>query len=133
VARYNPNVVTGTESWLKVDISNAEFLRADFTTFRKCRSARVGGVFISVKNIIASTKLCVVDDFEFIAVEVKGMDARYTWEIIGIYRAQNKDILTIEKLAGRNLATRILTMRNINGGDWNLPQADWKGNAEKAS
>jgi hypothetical protein len=31
--------------------------------------------------------LWVDDDFEMIAVEVKGMDKTYTWEIIGIYRA----------------------------------------------
>jgi hypothetical protein len=30
----------------------------------------------------------VDDDFEMITVEVKGMDPKYTWEIIGIYRAQ---------------------------------------------
>ena len=45
---YNPVVVvTGTESWLKEDISKV--FRADFTTFRRDRSARGGGVFIFVK------------------------------------------------------------------------------------
>jgi hypothetical protein len=52
---YNPVVVIGTESWLKENISIAEVFRADFTTFRRDRSARVGEVFICVKNIIAST------------------------------------------------------------------------------
>jgi hypothetical protein len=36
-----------------------------------------------------------------IAVEVKGMDRKYTWEIIGIYRAANEDMLAIETLAAR--------------------------------
>ena len=40
---YNPDVVIGTESWLKEDINNAEVFRADFTTFRRDRSARGGG------------------------------------------------------------------------------------------
>jgi len=84
VARYNPNVVTGTESWLKEDISNAEIFRADFTTFRKGRSARGGGVFISVKNIIAYTELWVVDDFEVIAVEVERIDPKYTGVLISL-------------------------------------------------
>ena len=79
---YNPDVVIGTESWLKEDISNAEDFRADFTTFRRDRSARGGGFFICVKNIIASTELWVDEDFEMIAVEVKGMDPKYTWGII---------------------------------------------------
>ena len=59
------------ESWLKEDISNAEVFRADFTTFRRDSSARGGGVFIFVKNIIVCTELKVDDDFEMIVVEVK--------------------------------------------------------------
>jgi len=70
-------------------ISNVKAFGADFTTFRRDRSARDGGVFICVKNIIASTEVWVDDDFEMIAVEVKGMNPKYTREIIGIYRAAN--------------------------------------------
>jgi len=54
-------------------------------------------------------------------------------EIIGIYRAPNEDMLAIERLAARILPTRNLTKRSIIGGDLNLPQADWKGGAEKAN
>jgi hypothetical protein len=36
---YKPDVVTGTELWLKEDINNAEVFRADFATFRRDRSA----------------------------------------------------------------------------------------------
>jgi hypothetical protein len=32
---YIPDVVIGTESWLKEGIGNAEVFREDFTTFRK--------------------------------------------------------------------------------------------------
>ena len=42
VDTYSPDVVIGTESWLKEDIGNAEVFRADFTTFRRDRSARGG-------------------------------------------------------------------------------------------
>jgi len=96
---YNPDVVIGTESWLKEDISNTEVFRADYTTFRRDRSAHCGEVFIFVKNIIASMELWVDDDFEMITVKVKGMDLKYTWEIIGIYRGPNEDMLVIERLA----------------------------------
>ena len=41
VDAYNPDVVIGTESWLKEDTENAEFFRDDFTTFRRDRSALV--------------------------------------------------------------------------------------------
>jgi hypothetical protein len=71
--------------------------------------------------------------FEIIAVEVKGIDPIYTWEIIGIYRVPNENMFTIERLATRNLPTRNLTKRKVTGGDLNLPQADWEVDAEKAS
>ena len=50
---------------------------------------------------------------------------------LGIYRAPNEGMLAIERLTARSLPTRNLTKRSIIGGDLNLPQADWKGNAEK--
>ena len=73
------------------------------------------------------------DDFEMITVEVKGMDPKCAWEMIGICRAPNEDMLAIERLAARALPTRNLTMRSVIGSDLNFPQADWKVDAEKAS
>ena len=43
VDTYSPDVVIGTESWLKEDIGNAEVFRADFTTFRRDMSVHGGG------------------------------------------------------------------------------------------
>jgi len=40
---YNPDIIIGTESWLREDIGNAELFRADCTTFRRDRQARGGG------------------------------------------------------------------------------------------
>jgi len=82
-------------------------------------SARGRG-FICFKNFIPCTELWE-DDFEMIAVEVKGMDPKYTWESIGIYRAPDEDMLAIERLATRTLPTRNLTKRSIIGGDANFP------------
>jgi hypothetical protein len=39
--------------------------------------------------------LWVDEDFEMIAVEVKGTDPRHSWEIISIYRAPNEDVSEI--------------------------------------
>jgi hypothetical protein len=49
----------------------------------------VVGVFMCVKNIIAFKQVCLDVDFEMIALEVKGMVANCTWEIIGIYKIAN--------------------------------------------
>ena len=132
VDTYNPDVVTGTESWLKENIQKLKFSGL-ILQLSEGIGLPVVVVFLSVfKDIIASTELRVDDDFEIIAVEVKGMDPKYTREIIGIYRAPNENMLAIERLAARTLPTRNLTKRSIIGGDFNLPQADWKGDAEKA-
>ena len=92
-----------------------------------------GGVFICVKNVIESTELWVDEDVEMIAVEVKGVDPKYKWEIIGIYRSPNEDMSVLERLAACTILPRNVTKRSIIGGDLNLPRAEWKGDAEKTS
>jgi hypothetical protein len=98
---YNPDVVIGTESWLSDEINNVEVFRDDYVTFRRNWSTRVGGVLICVKNDIDCRKLWTGEDFEMIAVEVKGRDPKFTWEIVGIYRAPNEDVRVIERLVAR--------------------------------
>jgi hypothetical protein len=56
-------------------------------------------VFICVTIYIDCRELWTDDDFEMIAVEVKGRDPKLTWEIIGIYRVPNEDMQVIERLA----------------------------------
>ena len=127
VDTYNPDIIIGTESWLREDIGNTEIFRADFTTFRRDRHTRGGGVFICVKNTLTCSELWVDDDFEIIAVEVKGRDSKDTWEVIGIYRAPNEDVRVIERLADRTGFLSNSMKQSIIGGDLNLPQVDWKG------
>jgi len=133
VDTYNPDIVIGTESWLREEIGNAEIFRADFTTFRRDRHARGVGVYICIKNNIACSELWVDDEFEMIAVEVKGSDPKCTWEIVGIYRAPKEDVWVIKRLAARTGFLGNSMKRSIIGGDLNLPQVDWKGPAEGTS
>jgi hypothetical protein len=77
--------------------------------------------------------LWVDEDVEMIAIEVKGSDPKYSWEIIGVYRAPNEDMFLLQKLAALTLLTRNVAKRSIIGGDLNLPQADWNGDAVKMS
>jgi hypothetical protein len=127
---YNPDVTTGTESWLREEISNAEVFGDDYTSFRRDSNTRGGGVFICVKNYIACVELWVDEDFEMTAVEVTGRDPQFKWQIVGVYRAPNEDMRVIKKLAARTDYLRNSTTRSIIGGDLNLPYADWNGKAE---
>ena len=46
VDTYNPDIIIGMESWLREEIENTEIFRTDFTTFRRDRHERDGGVFV---------------------------------------------------------------------------------------
>ena len=47
-------------------------------------------MFVCVKNYIDCRELWTYEYFQMIAVEVKGRDTKFTWEIVGIYRAPNE-------------------------------------------
>jgi hypothetical protein len=77
------------------------------------------GIFICVTNVIVSTEVWVDADFEMIAIDVQGMDAKYTWEIISIYKDPNDDMMGIERSADRTLLTGNLKKRYFIGCDLN--------------
>ena len=81
-------------------------------------------MFICVKNNIDCSELWVDDDFEIIAVEVKGTDPKYTWEIVGIYKTPNEDIWVIERLAAQTGFLGKSMKCSITGGDLNLLNVD---------
>ena len=85
-------MIIGTASCLREEINNAAVFRDNYTTFRRDRFTRGGGVFICVKNYIDCRELWADEDFEMIAIEVKGRDTKFTWEIVIIYRALNEDM-----------------------------------------
>jgi len=74
-------------------------------------------VFICIKINIACSELWVDDKFEMIATEVKGSDHKWTWEVVGIYRAPNEDIRVIERLAARTGFLGNSMKRSIIEGD----------------
>jgi hypothetical protein len=125
---YNPDVI-GMESLLREEINNAKVFKDNYITFRRDRYSRGGGVFICVKSYINCREVWVDEDFEMIAVEIKGRNPKFTWEVVGIYRAPNEDMSVVKTLAARTGSTGNCTKRSIIEGDLNLPFIDWKGNA----
>ena len=86
-------------------------------------------MLICIKNYIDCRVLWTDEVFEMIAVEVKGGNPKFAWEVVGVYRAPNEDMRVIERLAARTGFPGNSTKRSIIGGDLNLPYADWNGNA----
>jgi hypothetical protein len=60
-----------------------------------------------------------------LAVEVKRRNQKFTWEILGMYRAPNEDMRVLERLVARTGGTSNTAKRSIIGGDLNLSQVDW--------
>jgi hypothetical protein len=56
------------------------------------------------------------------------MDAKYAYEIVGIYSALNEGVRVIERLATRTDFLGKSKKRSIIGGDLNLLYVDRKGN-----
>ena len=53
--------------------------------------------------------------FEMIAVEVKGGNPKFSWEMVGVYRAPNEYMRAIERLTARTGFTGYSTKRSIIG------------------
>jgi len=117
----------GTKSWLSEEINNAKVFRDDYITFTKERCSQGGGAFICVKNYIDCRVLWTDEGFEMTAVEVKGGNPKFAWEVVGVYRAPNEDMQVIERLAAWTGYPGNSTKRSTIEGD--LPYADWNGNA----
>ena len=83
-------------------------------------------MFICVKNYIDCRELWADQDFKMIAIEVR--DPKFTWEIIGIYRAANDDTRVMEMLADRTSYSGNTTKRSIIGGELKLAlcRLEWK-------
>ena len=132
IETYNPEVVTGTESWLNEEINDAEVFRADYITFRRNirKFSQGGGVFICIKNHIFCRQLWTDEDFEMTAVEIKSRNHKFIWEIAGFYRAPNEDTQFLERLVAHTCCAKNSDKHSIIGGDLNLPHMDWNGNTE---
>jgi len=114
---YNPDVVIGTESWLSEGINSAEVSRDDYITFRRDRCFWGGRVFMCVKNYIDCRELWTVEDSEM---------------VVGIYRAPNKGMRVLERLAVRTGYTGNSTKHSINGGYLNPTQTGMETRVEIA-
>jgi hypothetical protein len=69
--------------------------------------SRWGSVHLCFKNYVDCRELWTDEDFQIIAVEVKGRDPKFTWEFVGIYKAPNENMRVIERLVARTAYTEI--------------------------
>lgn len=56
VDSVKPDIIVGTESWLRPDIMNSEIFPSNYTVYRRDRDTSGGGVFIAVIDEKSSTR-----------------------------------------------------------------------------
>ena len=66
----DPDVIIGSETWLRKDIFNSEIFPPGYTTYRKDREDGYGGVLIAVKDNFISEKLDVPSDTDSVYIRI---------------------------------------------------------------
>lgn len=118
------DIIVGTESWLREEISSNEVFPKGYIIYRRDRQiGRGGGVFIAVREALPSSLNFVDPQEEILGVNVKF--GRVSRVVVGLYRSPSQDFKILENL------DNFLNCPSLDGkdilicGDLNLPNVDW--------
>ena len=123
----DPDIIIGTETWLRPDIRNSEVFPATYKVYRRDRRDSYGGVLVAVKEDIISEGLNISNDIEavFVKISVHGLKAPL---IVGsLYRPPSSDIAYMDSLC-EEISSQVNRYRSPIiwlGGDLNLPDIEW--------
>lgn len=119
-----PTVVLGTESWLDGNICDNEVFSRDYTCYRKDRNSHGGGVFILVHKTIRSCQIDVdVGQCESVWCQIKLSNGK-TLSVCSFYRPPGSPRAILTEFY--NVLGSIEADHLVIGGDFNLPEINWK-------
>ncbi len=125
-----PNIVCGTESWLRPDIKSSEVFHEDYVVYRKDRCSLGGGVFIMIHKDLTVEGIPQMDaNCEIIWVKVNLQRGRDI--VIGSFympHRRREDIMELQHSLERlpeKTRTTLLT------GDFNCPDIVWQDSTVK--
>ena len=125
--RVKPDVIIGTESWLKLKHLNSDFFPSEFDVHRKDRIGKTGGgVFVAIHSKFSSTVDIALDtDCELLWAKVKVRG--YKDLCIGTYyrRPGNKESLAQLEISLSRVSSKF-NGHIILAGDFNLSAIDWE-------
>ena len=124
---YKIDIIIGTETWLGFDILDSELPLEEFDIFRHDRTGRGGGTLLAIKKHLNGELVFKSNNTESLFCKIKVKNNKPI--IIGsVYRPPNAN-LELSKIISNEI-------NNINkcnknsifwiGGDFNLPDVDWK-------
>ena len=121
----NPDIVVGTESWLRSDIANSEVFPQGYSVFRADRASRGGGVFILVRRGLLCTEqpqFRTECEILWVKLEITGSRPLY---IGGFYRPEEDDLEGLQELQ-KSISKVMEHSDNVWVlSDFNLPKLQW--------
>ena len=126
----NPDIVVGTETWLRPDVHDSEFLPPGYVVrSRRDRVDGYGGVIIMTKSSVPCDELYKSKQSELAAVTIRRED-NPPLIVAGLYRPPNGDQSQAEQACSEIMD---LVRSNNNApfwltGDFNLPDISWSTN-----
>ncbi|XP_072043470.1 uncharacterized protein [Amphiura filiformis] len=120
-----PDIVFGSETWLKPDKHNGEIFPPDYNVFRKDRNDGWGGVLLAIHTSLVSHQLDIKPDAEIVAAKI--INGKQSIILGALYRPPSTKQDYMEAL---NKAIEDICLSNPNtavwiAGDANLPDIDW--------
>ena len=122
-----PDIILATETWLNENITNQEVIPEDYSVYRRDRNTRGGGVLIAVRKDLKSYAVPELStDCEIVWAAVR-LTGRKTLYLCSYYRPHASDEMGLIKLEeSLDRASSISDAYFVIGGDFNLPDWDWK-------
>ena len=126
IETHQPDIITGTESWLNENIPSSNYFPVNYETFRRDRTTPGGGIFICVHKSLNATLSFVSETSEILWVHILSGN-NITIKLAVIYKP-DKNLAPIEELTTHiqelNLEKKPSQFIIITG-DTNLPQINW--------
>ena len=122
-----PNIVFGSESWLKPSVSSCEVFPSDYVVYRQDRADGCGGVFIACHSLLTSCMLDTsITSCELVSCQIK-LKNNTSLILISVYRPPSSDNHYLNDLCDQ--LTGIVSSHPNSifwvAGDINLPDIVW--------
>ena len=124
-----PDIIVGTESWLRPEIKTTEIFPPSFTVYRQDRETHAGGVFTAVHNTLISSRqehLETPGEMTWVKISLVGTKDLY---VCSVYRPDAGDEASLEYFT--QSIEKIRDIKNCHtwiAGDFNFPGIDWTNN-----
>ena len=125
-----PDIIIGSESWLKPSIKNSEIFPTTYNIYRQDRSDGYGGVFIACNSVLTSYELSInTYNNEIVCCHIE-LANHHSLIICSIYRPPNNNTTIMDSMcdALENIIQSYPNAIIWIAGDVNLPAIDWQNN-----